>query len=1084
MLKITKAMLSIALAFTMTLAIAPPSFADQEVAQIYVSLAGSDSAEGTIEKPLKTIQAAKKKINSLKQEGGFSGAVVNIREGIYNVGEGIALNKGDSGSEDAPITYKAYNGEDVRITSGHVLDSNKFKPVTDPKIINRLIPQAADKIRVYDLGADGITDYGELMRPMITRKGVSAILIENGYMATTAEWPNRAFAGVNKVTTEPGATYSWTMDTDRVKNWTQAKDAQVYGMPVWDWYDETFSVAFFIPETKTIAVKESHPYGFGQNALIRVQNLMEEIDVPGEWYLDRENKKLYVYPSGGDATKNDYTLCTYNTSLVTFDGADYIRFEGIKFEGTRGNGVQINAGNHNTFYDCEFRSVGNKAINMEKGARYNTVERCHIHDVGQGGVTTGGSVNDNDLIPDKNVIKNCLFERCGLIGGIGINAVDLNGVANEVIHCRFHAGEHSAIMFMGQDHYIAYNDFYDMLRHAEDAAVVYTGRTWTGVGNRIEYNYFHHCTKFGSNIASGVYLDDNAAGDYIHGNIFHNLNRSLYWHGTSHQYAGNNLSINNFFSEYSTGNLSGSSDQQLIDYSNWIREADEKGTIVSEYKTKFAGNSIKDLLDRLYGPFEGSLESEAAKRFYKKYPWLKTHISDGKALWPSDNVTKNNVVYFGDEGQNGSLDRKGTTWEYTALAAHPDANNVNENNHSFDGWPQTVTNKKNDPRITDWSQIKEVIPDFEELNPDEWGIEGEDEIFLEDFNLMSPVNGATDVDAHDATLLWSERAGGNRYRLVIATDKDFKEIVYDDIVTRNYVTLTNLRYGSRTYYWKVQAISDHYKCKENTKWNSDGVYTFRTAESENVDKYILEQTILKTRKEYDSAEEGDKPGQFAVGAKAKFLPYLERAEEIFASKTSTKKQVDRQTEKLENEYLNFSVFRNAEKINIGTLISDMSGWQGGKPSGGVVKVANAATYGYKGDKLKPNHVVKMKTKFNWTQDTGWASIGLRASAVTGTCWYNKQYAFLVKKNVVELQSWGVSTEATIFKEYTNDFFKDGVEHDVEFSALNEAAGVRIKLVVDGEEKINYLDPFSAINTTSYMQIYTTAGIEVTLSPAK
>ncbi|MBR3791475.1 MAG: hypothetical protein IKK18_02125, partial [Clostridia bacterium] len=109
MLKITKAMLCSALAFTMTLAIAPPTFADQEVAQIYVSLKGSDSAEGTIDKPLKSIQAAKKMVNKLKQEGGFSGAVVNIREGIYNIGRGITFNKIDSGSEDTQIIYKAYN---------------------------------------------------------------------------------------------------------------------------------------------------------------------------------------------------------------------------------------------------------------------------------------------------------------------------------------------------------------------------------------------------------------------------------------------------------------------------------------------------------------------------------------------------------------------------------------------------------------------------------------------------------------------------------------------------------------------------------------------------------------------------------------------------------------------------------------------------------------------------------------------------------------------------------------------------------------------------------------------------------------
>ncbi len=1083
MLKITKATLCAALAFTMTLAIAPPSFADQEVAQIFVSTNGSDTAEGTIEKPLRSLEGAKEKIRRLKQEGGFSGAVVNIREGIYDVGKGITLDKSDSGSEDALITYKAYNDEDVRITSGYVLDSNKFKPVTDSKIYNRLIPQAADKIRVYDLGAEGITDYGELMRPRITRKGVSALLIENGEMATTAEWPNRVFAKINTIVQDPSVAYAWTMDTDRISRWTEAKDAQVYGLPVYDWYDETFSVSYFDPNTKTIAVKETHPYGFGQNAQIRVQNLMEEIDVPGEWYLDRENKKLYVYPTGGDASKNDYTLCTYDTPLMTIDGADYVRFENLTFEGTRGDGVLVTKSNHSTFYGCEFRAIGGRSIIMNKGSRYNTFDRLHIHDVGTGGIQTGangGGETNRDLTPDENVIQNCLFERYGLIGGIGINAISLNGVGEKVIHNRFHAAEHSAITFASNDALIAYNDIYDVLRSAQDAGVLYIGRVWNATGNKVMYNYIHDCTKFGGNIASGLYCDDNDAGNYVGYNIFQNLNRSIYWHGTASQYAENNLSINNFISEYSTANLSSYTDEQLIKWSEDALKMHKEGTLKANYATYFAGNAIKDILDRIYGAF-GELDSEKAEEFYQKYPWLRTQLTDGKAFWPKNNTTKNNVVYFGDEGQNGSLTQKGTTWEYTKLAAHPEANNVNDNNHSFDGWPQTETNSKHDPRITDWSQIKEVIPEFEELNPDEMGIEGEDEIFLEDFNLMSPVNGATDVDAHDTVLLWTDKSGANRYRLVVATDKDFKEIVFDDIVKRNYKTFTNLRYGSRTYYWKVQAISDHYKCKENMKWNSDGVFTFRTAESETVNKYVLNETIKRARKEYDTAEEGDKPGQFIVGAKAGFIPHIEKAEEIFNSKTATRNQVDRQAARLEDEYLNFIVFKNPEEINVGTLISDVGGWFGGSPSGGVVKVSDAKTFGYTGDKLKPNNIVNMKAKFDFTQDTGWVSIGLRASAVTGTCWMNKQYAFLVKKNLIELQSWG--TGNAIFEEFTNDFIKDGVEHDITFSALNEADGVRIRLVVDGKEVFSYLDELSSINTTSYMQIYTTAGAGITISPA-
>ena len=77
--------------------------------KIYVSLSGSDSADGTITKPFATINAAKEKAKKL------SGSVtVYFREGTYTIDNTVKFDKSDKSN----VTYKAYNNERVTLTSG------------------------------------------------------------------------------------------------------------------------------------------------------------------------------------------------------------------------------------------------------------------------------------------------------------------------------------------------------------------------------------------------------------------------------------------------------------------------------------------------------------------------------------------------------------------------------------------------------------------------------------------------------------------------------------------------------------------------------------------------------------------------------------------------------------------------------------------------------------------------------------------------------------------------------------------------------------------------------------------------------
>ena len=127
----------------------------------YVSPNGSDSSDGvTPASPFQSIQKAVEAVrNAKKAANQFSGATVNIMTGIYHIHESVIFDLEDSGSENAPVNYRAYNGQ-VRICGGVFLKNPK--PVTDDQILLRLAPSVRDKIIQYDLKSEGINNIGNL----------------------------------------------------------------------------------------------------------------------------------------------------------------------------------------------------------------------------------------------------------------------------------------------------------------------------------------------------------------------------------------------------------------------------------------------------------------------------------------------------------------------------------------------------------------------------------------------------------------------------------------------------------------------------------------------------------------------------------------------------------------------------------------------------------------------------------------------------------------------------------------------------------------------------------------------------------
>ncbi len=542
---------------------------------LYVAKDGKDTNNGSIDSPFATLEKARDTIRSLKKSGnlGEGGAVVYIRGGEYLVQKELLLTEEDSGAENAPIVYRNYPDEKVEFMGAVDMNTELFKRVTDESVLNKIVDtKARDKVVAVDLFALGYTELPEQYwpgaysyiqnMPSITGRekptAIASELIVNGQAQTIARYPNNDYMYIESVI-EPGAMprnwsndvkgsddyvkpedrvptpFTFTVADERIKYWTDAKDALLYGYFYYSWADQTVPLASVDVSKHAITSKYPSVYTVLADQYFYIYNLLEEIDIPGEYFVDRENGILYLYPPESGISSAIYT--TLEDYMFNLQGAEYISIKGIDMSYMRSGAIFSMGVKGVEIADCEISYTGSKAVTVS--GYDNKVYDCYIHDV-EGGVVLDGGDRKN-LIPGNNYVENCEFENCSRISSTYMPAVTLSNIGNRVVNNKIHGSPHLLIQFSGNDHIIGYNEIYDACQHTDDAGAMYAGRAVSQQGNRIINNYFHdiESEELGNNGVSGLYLDDYWSSADISGNVFENIS------GYGVASSGNFTKINN-----------------------------------------------------------------------------------------------------------------------------------------------------------------------------------------------------------------------------------------------------------------------------------------------------------------------------------------------------------------------------------------------------------------------------------------------------------------------------------------------------------------------------------------------------------
>ncbi len=476
---------------------------------LYVSPAGSDTAQGSFDAPLSSVQEALARLKGKTSRE--TPGEIRLFGGEYSMRESITVPEANSW-----LKICAVPGEKPVLTGSAELPANRFLPLSQAEgkqfpAKERIPPSARDHVFVYDLGAEGIP-VGEILKNGFNWPQAACYpeLICDGVLQTLAQWPNDRdltrsdlLAGwdkperVQRYTAEMRAAYC-TAQAHGARPGTVARDyfadkrddpkpceeilrmdgpalycvgeALAARAPAWarepegwlcgyfgnNYADDMTAIAAYDPENKLLSYKEPVMYGVADHWLsVRGRNLLCELDAPGEYYIDRQDGRnvLYFYPP--DGTLKDRRVCLKAFSLPFF-----------RLEAARGvtlSGLTLTAGTGHAIILSDCRGC--------------EISQCEIYNFSLDAVRIGGSNGAITSDPtyaafhggNRNRVTGCAIHHMGG-GGVFASGGDVKTLTrgdHMVSGCEFH--------------------HLSMLR-------TYTPAVWLeGVGNTARDNCIHDC---------------------------------------------------------------------------------------------------------------------------------------------------------------------------------------------------------------------------------------------------------------------------------------------------------------------------------------------------------------------------------------------------------------------------------------------------------------------------------------------------------------------------------------------------------------------------------------------------------------
>ncbi|MFA7004597.1 MAG: right-handed parallel beta-helix repeat-containing protein [Verrucomicrobiia bacterium] len=490
---------------------------------LYVAPTGDDSNPGTKAKPFATLERARDAVRQSKIGNPKSNMEVFVRAGTYELTKTFKLAAEDSGSEKAPVVYRAYPKEKVLLIGG--------------KRITGFVPHKGQILKT-DVGAQGFTNYFRQLfldgkRMQLARyPNYDAVNPNGGFAYVDGPLPKDSDKYKEKPEYRPRQICYKPSDA---RSWAHPELAEVIYFPWHNWLNISVPVTSVDKEqrlitlTRDVKTHAGYPGGVRPGDRYFVRNLFEELDSAGEWFLDREKRTLYFWPPKPLAGLEVYAP-TKDSLIEIGAKAEWITIRGFTMECCDGYAVSLRGASNCLVAGNTIRNTaggrlgGGGGVFVDGGANCGVVGN-DIYDVGNIAITLRGGDRET-LTPAGHYADNNYLHHIGVLNAHG-HGVMMGGIGLRVSHNLMHDITRSGIFGGGNDCVVEYNHIRHDNLMTEDTAGYYNGGNWHNRGQIVRYNYVHDTLGYGRRggkwvtplFAWGIYFDDDESGTHAYGNI-------------------------------------------------------------------------------------------------------------------------------------------------------------------------------------------------------------------------------------------------------------------------------------------------------------------------------------------------------------------------------------------------------------------------------------------------------------------------------------------------------------------------------------------------------------------------------------
>ncbi len=492
-------------------------------AEIHVAVDGNDAWSGASARPdagrtdgpVATLARARDAARALRASGTPGAVTILVGPGTFALPATLTLGPADSGTPSAPLTIRGAGGGRTILTGG--------RPVTN-------FVERAGGVLEADLAAAGLR--GARFRQLVFDGRRMPLARHPDFDPSNPYGGGWAYADGERIPMYKDipeeSRRTFRMKEADARPWSAPADGEVWVFPRYNWWNNIVRIAAVDAASRTVTLKADCSYPVRPGDRYFVQGMREDLDAPGEWWLDVTNSVLRFLPPEPLRGRPVHAPAL-RTLVELAPGASSIRMERLVLECCEGTAVVMRETTNCVLAASEVRTVGdyNGSGVSIAGGFSNAVFGCDIHHTGSHGVHVSGG-DRVTLTPAANSVVNCYIHHVGNYHGQGVG-IGLQGVGNRAAHNLIHDGPRMGIQFSGNNLVIEFNHIRHMNLETSDTGGTYTGgRDWiSSRGTVLRHNFIHDILGYGEEngrwvspyYAWGIYEDDNAGGVDIIGNI-------------------------------------------------------------------------------------------------------------------------------------------------------------------------------------------------------------------------------------------------------------------------------------------------------------------------------------------------------------------------------------------------------------------------------------------------------------------------------------------------------------------------------------------------------------------------------------